>query len=389
MSDGPDSPGEPAAATVPDRIVYLATTSGLGGAEQQVRALAQQFKRRGADVGVISMLPLEPLFADLEADGIRVVSLGMRQGFPDPRGLVRLARVLQRWRPQVLHSHMVHANLLARIARILVRVPVVVSTIHNEDEGAQWRYAAYRLTDRLADATTAVSRAAVLASIRRGAQGPRGIRFVPNGIDMHQPPPDPETVAALRASLGVDAQFVWLAVGRLSEAKDYPNLFRAFEIVASSRPEACLLVAGEGPLENELRAMVAERGLADRVLMLGRRDDVPVLMALADAFVLASAWEGLPMVLLEAAAMAMPIVATDVGGTRDVVLEEVSGFVVRRDDPAALADEMLRMMAMKRELRSAMGVAGRAHVERHFALATVADEWAALYRELLLARGRR
>lgn len=93
------------------------------------------------------MLPLASPVADLASLGIPTFSLGMRLGVPDPRGLARLARLLRRFRPDVVHAQMVHANLLARLSRLVTPLPVVISTIHNENEGVRWRYLAYRLTN--------------------------------------------------------------------------------------------------------------------------------------------------------------------------------------------------------------------------------------------------
>src|SRR5512141_2965276 len=107
------------------RVAYLITSSGMGGAERQVCHLARAFHRRGWEVAAISMLPLERPVADLADDGIATLSLGMNRGVPDPRAIAALRRFLRSWRPDVLHAHMVHANLLARLTRLVGPVPVV------------------------------------------------------------------------------------------------------------------------------------------------------------------------------------------------------------------------------------------------------------------------
>jgi len=361
------------------RVVYLVTSSGVGGAEQQVRSLALTFRRRGWNVGLVSMLPMEPFLAELGVDGIRTASLGMSRGVADPRGLVRLASLLRRWRPDVLHAHMVHANLMARLSRFLVRTPVVISTMHNENEGRQWRYVAYRLTDRLSDVTTSVSQGAVQEAIHRGAAAKPRIRLVPNGIRTADYKNEPEARDQTRRALGLTDQFAWLAVGRLVEAKDYPTMVSAFKRARDSHPNAKLLIAGTGPLAQSIRTSVVSAGLDPDVTLLGFRPDVAALMQAADGFVLSSAWEGLPMVLLEAAASALPIVATDVGGSRDVVIDGISGDLVAPGDDAALGRAMQKVMALSAGQRAAMGGAGRAHVSRVFNVDTIADTWEALY----------
>lgn len=369
------------------RVLYLVTSSGMGGAEQQVRSLALTFHRRGWDVTVVSMLPLIPPLSELAAAGVALATLGMTRGVADPRGLWRLRSVLRQVKPDVLHAHMVHANLMARVSRLLRPTPVVVSTIHNQDEGAQWRYLAYRATDRLSDVTTAPSELAVREAVRRGAASGSGVLLVPNGIAVDEFGPDPAARESLRRELGVSASFVWLAVGRLDSAKAHPDLITAFGEIAPARP-ATLLIAGVGPLGQEISAMIRDRGLDDRVRLLGLRRDIPRLMQAADAFVMSSAWEGLPLALLEAAASALPVVATDVGGSREAVIDGVSGYLVPPRDPPALARAMADVMELPEPARRAMGQAGRHHMGRSFDLDVVVDRWERLYRDLLARRSR-
>ena len=361
------------------RVAFVITDSGMGGAEREVCHLAEEFKRRGWGVTVITMLPLASPIADLADAGIPTYSLGMRLGVPDPRGLVRLARLLRRFRPDVVHGHMVHANLLSRLARVLAPAPVVISTIHNENEGAQWRYVAYRLTNRLADVTTAVSRVAEQESTRRGAGPARSILLVPNGLNTAPYARDEAARERTRASLELGDRFTWLAVGRLAEAKGYGDMVTAFAEALREHPDARLIIAGDGTLQDEILAQIQRLGVEDSVRLLGLRSDVPALMQAADGFLLTSRWEGLPMVLLEAGASGLPIVATDVGGSRDAVLDGVSGFVTPVGDPTRTARALGRIMAMSSADRRAFGDAGRAHVRATFDIRAVADTWERLY----------
>ena len=368
------------------RLTFVSTSSSGGGAEQQVRALALAFRRRGWRVGVISMLPLEPLFSELRSEDIAVASLGMTRGIPDPRAYIRLARILQRWRPDIVHCHMVHANLLGRLSRLIVPRPVLVSTMHNEDEGPQWRYWAYRLTDRLGDVTTTVSLGAVEEAVRRGAAPRSRIRLIPNGIDLAAFHPDAGVRKTTRQELDVADRFMWLAVGRLTAAKAYHDMFAAFRRVLDADSRATLLIAGEGELEAELRATVEASGMSREIRLLGVRPDIAALMQAADGFVMSSAWEGLPIVLLEASASGLPVVATDVGGSHDAIADGLTGYITPPGDPVALAGAMESVMAMPADARAAMGAAGREHVANAFELESIVDTWQALYDDLLAAR---
>ena len=382
MSDGPPAgSGEP-------RVAYVITSSGMGGAEQEVCHLAEEFRRRGWAVVVISMLALEAPVADLATLGVQTFSLGMRQGVPDPRALVKLGRILRRWRPDVLHAHMVHANLLGRLSRLVAPTPFVISTIHNENEGAQWRYLAYRLTDGLSDVTTAVSKVAQVEATRRGAAPAGSILVVPNGLSAAPYARDESVRDRTRAALDLGDRFTWLAVGRLVEAKGYTDMVAAFAEARREHPAASLLIAGVGPLEADIRAEALRLEVEDSVHLLGLRSDVAALMQAADGFVMTSRWEGLPMVLLEAGASSLPVVVTDVGGSRDAVLPGVSGYLTPAAEPAATAQAMGRVMAMGEVDRQAMGAAGRRHVRATFDIGAVADTWDGLYRRSGRLRGR-
>jgi len=237
----------------------------------------------------------------------------------------------------------------------------------------------------LTDITTNVGKAAVERYVEVGAV-PRGrIRFIPNGLDLDIFRPSPVLRQELQRELQLSDRFIWLAVDRFDEAKDYPTMLRAFAKVAGEQMIVLLLVGGEG-LEDRMRPLVRQLGLEQSVHFLGLRDDIQVLMNGADAYLMSSAWEGLPMVLLEAAATGLPIVTTDVGGNREAVQDGVSGFVVKPGNPSKLAHAMCRMMKLPDVKLKMMGEEGRQLVEQRFGLQSVVDQWESLYAELGQAR---
>ncbi len=190
----------------------------------------------------------------------------------------------------------------------------------------------------------------------------------------------------VRTDLGIEEFFVWLAAGRFERAKDYPSLIRAFAQLISRRSEpAVLLICGQGSLDSQLRLLVRECGIAQHVRFLGVRSDLSRIFSAADAFAMSSVIEGLPMVLLEASASGRPIVATEVGGNSEVVVDGKTGFLVAPEDPSALSRAMERLMRLTPAERGAMGAAARLHVEENFAIQTVLDRWEMLYLELIRA----
>ena len=281
---------------------------------------------------------------------------------------------------------MVHANLLARLVRLMVPVPILVCSARNVKERNRLRELLYRLTDPLCDLTTQVCQAGLERYVRIGAVPRHKIRYIPNGVDTAHFKPDPEIRVALRRELGLENLFIWLAVGRFDPQKDYPNLVRAFARVVVEEPNTVLLIAGDGPLRPSVEELVRELRLEGSVRFLGIRRDMPQLMNAADAYVMSSAWEGMANVLLEASASALPIVATDVGGNGEIVIDGETGFLVPPKNPNKLAQAMLRLMSLPQEERKHMGERARQYVEENFSLERVVDRWECLYRELLLKR---
>jgi glycosyltransferase involved in cell wall biosynthesis len=304
-------------------------------------------------------------------------------------GFARGRAFLREFRPDLVHSHGFHANIFARLFRLAAGPFVVLSTVHNVYEGGWHRMLAYRLTDFLSRRTVAVSQAAADRFIRLGAVPKRKCSVILNGIDVREFAPDEEGGARVRAEIGVaeakeDAEFVWLAVGRLAPAKDYPNLLRAFTEVRAVRGDARLWIAGDAEVGQiaALQQVLSELEIRDAVRWLGLRRDMPAVLEAADAFVSGSAWEGMPLAVGEAMAMGKPVVATDVGGVRELVGE--AGVVVEAKDSETLAKAMLATMKESREERAADGRAARERIVEHFSMDATAERWAALYEQVVV-----
>jgi glycosyltransferase involved in cell wall biosynthesis len=201
-----------------------------------------------------------------------------------------------------------------------------------------------------------------------------------NGIDVDAWQPDARVRWEAREELGIGKEFLWLAVGRLEAVKDYPTLLNA---LARAPQTARLLVLGAGPLKAELSQLAARLGLRQRVCFAGFDPNVTRWMQAADGYVLSSRYEGLPMVLLEAGACELPAVATDVPGTREVVVDGDTGWLAPAGDPERLARAMRGLMRTPLKSRRAMGKRARQRVVEHFSLEAVLDRWEQLYADLL------
>jgi glycosyltransferase involved in cell wall biosynthesis len=203
-----------------------------------------------------------------------------------------------------------------------------------------------------------------------------------NGIRAERFDRDEGTRRSVRDALGLNNRFVWLAIGRLEEAKDFPNLFQAVDSLVVDYPETLVLVVGRGILRDTLQRLIEDMGLSDHVRLIGERSDIPDVMNACDAYVMSSAWEGLPIVLLEAGAASLPVVATDVGGNNELVLDGKTGFLVPPSDSKRLADRMKHVMDLPDAKRERLGLRGRRHVESTFDMEQILDRWQELYEEL-------
>ena len=360
------------------KILLLITGLGVGGAETQVTELASQFAERGDTVmlafmtGQAEVLPRHP--------AVTVCSLGMRNSIPGmASGYRALRRLIKSYQPDVVHSHMVHANLLARLVRMGCRMPRLVCTAHSNNEGGKARMLAYRITDALADLSTNVSDNAVAAFVAKGAVPKGRMITVSNGIatDRFRKDTDRRNATREQAGLAPDTRLI-LAVGRLVDVKDYPNLLRAFALVRKNARNIVLWIAGGGECLQELQALSHELGIAHAVSFLGVRSDTEALYNAADLSVLSSQWEGFGLVVAEAMASENIVVATDCGGVREVLGE--CGYLVPAQNPERLAEALQSALALTPDDARALGRKARQKVLDHYSLYNTINTWAAIYR---------
>lgn len=357
--------------------MLIPTLDQIGGAERQVLLLAKELAARSWQVTAIALSGTgNTVAAELAASEIAYISLGMRKAWIDPRGWLRYLAWERANRPDVVHAHLPHATWFARSVRLLAPVRVMVDTIHTSHTGRRNRQLCYRLSAWLSSCVTCVSAAVAEAVLASGVASGKNLTILPNGIPM-----PPSLIAPAHPG-----RFEWIAVGRLAPVKDYPTLLLAF---AALPGEPHLKILGTGTEEQSLRRMAAELQVGDRVHFAGFQRDVQPHLAAADAFVLTSLWEGLPVSVLEASAAGLPVVATEGAGTREAMLPGETGLLVPVGDISALAKTMATVMAMPPRERQAMGTRGRQFVEQHFSLPAVADRWETLYSDLLETHPRR
>jgi glycosyltransferase involved in cell wall biosynthesis len=372
------------------RVCFITTGLARNGAETQLFHAACGLRSYGFDVHVVSILSSDYYGARLVEQGVPLTCLDASRTTHPVRILSRFVRYAKDLGPVAVVGFNYPGSMLARAGGALARIPIVISSIRTENLGSSWRKLALGWTDSLATVTTTNSHmvARKLVDTRAASRG--RVRVIPNGLDLKAVGPHLRSErAAIRESLGVrEDDFLWLAAGRFEEPKDYPNLLAAVALLAKSSAPLKLAIAGAGPLQDAVRNQVAALGLGHAVSLLGQRDDVTACMAAADATVLASAWESSPNVVIESLAVGTPVVCTDVGGVREIVLHGGSGLIVQPRDPVALAGAMSTLMDCSENARRQMGAVGRKHIEDNFALDRFLGSWSGLLNQLVTEQDR-
>jgi len=366
------------------KILFIVTGLGVGGAERQVVDLADCMAAKGCKISIISLTGATVTRpASLAVD---VYELSMVKSLPSLfLGLVKAIQIVQHVQPDILHGHMIHANLFARILRIMSLHVPLVCTAHTTNQGSWKRMLALRITDSLASINTNVSKKAVEASIRRRACSSRRITHIYNGIRADDFAYDPSSRHAIRASLGIPIdQLVYIFVGRLVDSKNIPNLFLAFNSVLSNC-DSSLLIVGTGPLHDQLVSMSEEMGLSRKILFIGASTHVQQLLSASDIFVLPSSWEGFSLVVAEAMANKRLVVATDSGGVAEVLGSNI-GWLVPPNSSQSLACAMLEAASCDDIAIAARTERGTQRVYDKFTIEKAVSAWELLYRGLLKSK---
>lgn len=359
------------------RILYVITGLGVGGAERQVIDLAERFQQRGHEVKICYLTG--PALLRPKNDSIELVSLDVEKTFSGLMGgLFKLRRLVKQFNPDVVHAHMVHANLLSRLTRPFCSIKKLVNTAHSTHEGGKARMLAYRLTHSLADVTTNVTLEAVRVFEQKKACPVGTMLAVPNGIDTERFKPDSVARAQVRASEGLsERDELVVAVGRLVDAKDYDNLLNAFKTVSESRPQAKLWIVGDGPYRQALTELVGTLGLSSAVRFLGVRSDVSKIYNAADLYVLSSAWEGFGLVVAEAMASEKLVVATDCGGVKEVL--GGCGYLVPAKNSKRLAQAMATALDSSPSEKDQLSRTARTRIVEHYSINEIVGIWTRLY----------
>jgi glycosyltransferase involved in cell wall biosynthesis len=384
----------------PVRVLRVIARLNMGGPALHVAYLTHGLRERGYDTTLVAGSlargedSMEFVARELGIEATHLPEL-RRDIAPirDLQATVRLAQVIRRLRPDILHTHTAKAGAVGRMAASLVgdaRPPIVVHTFHGHVLrgyfGPRLSYGFGLLERWLAkrtDALVAVSPEVRDELVRLGVAPAEKFTVVRVGIELGSRVADLDGRAETRRRLGIaDGSFTVGWVGRMTGVKRTSDVLLAFKRLRERGVDAFLCMIGDGPERGQLERRAHELGIMKRTLFLGYQEHVAPYYAALDAMILPSGNEGTPVSAIEALAAGRPVVATRVGGLPDVVREGEDGFLVSPGDVDELADRLERLAADE-GLRRRMGEAGRERVLPRYSVERLIDDVDALYRSLL------
>lgn len=369
-----------------DRVIHLSKMTGAAGSEGHLLTLLPGLRARGVDARLWILVepdkPVDEIVHRAESLDVPVERVIIRRDF-DP-GLWRgLARRFRAARPEIVHTHLLHADLYGIPAARRAGVPCIVTSRHNDDRFRRWPPMRWlnRWLWRQVSGGIAISDAIRGFSIEvEGAPADR-VRTVRYGLDPASVQVPPDARARLRQELGLPPGAPLIgSVCRLIEQKGLDHALDAFALVAAEFPAAHYVIAGDGPLRGALATQAARLGLAAHMHFLGWRDDAPAIFAALDVLLAPSLWEGFGLVFLEAMACGVPVISTRVSAIPEVIADGETGWLVPPGDPAALAGA-LRAALSDPDERRRRGEAGRARLESQFTVDAMVGRTLALYQE--------
>jgi glycosyltransferase involved in cell wall biosynthesis len=377
----------------PRRILHVINNLHLGGAETMLARLLGGLDRDRWSPEVVSLVGGGPVSEQLEAIGVPVTMVGMRRGLPGPGTLAKLTRVVRRSRPELIQTWLYHSDLLGGLASRLARTraPVVWNLRRSRPRAGRDKLTTIwtarlcaALSKRIPDRIVANSKSGRQQHIKLGYD-PDRIEVIPNGFDVDQFQPSESARRAIRNELGLppDALLVGMAA-RWDSLKDFPTMIRTASQLVTTHPRLHVLLCGPGIESSnpELAAMVESIcGDHDWLHLQGRRSDMPTWQASLDVAVLASFSEGFPNTMGEAMACGVPCVATDAGGTAEVLGD--TGRLVEVGDVGGLAKAVGDLLSAAPELRREVGQAGRERIVREFTLPRMVERFETIWNDVL------
>lgn len=376
------------------RVVHVIKATRIGGAERHLLILLKALRERDVDARLLLLVepatPMDDLVAEAQQRGIPVERV-LIHGDADLLVTARLRDVLLRLKPDILHTHLIHADTFGLTAAKLAGLRHVISSRHNDDRfrAHPALRAASAVMWRTFSAGIAISEAIRRFTVEIEGAPPEKLTVIRYGIEFT--PSTPQQIAQARAALRDELKLPpdTLLAGiacRLTEQKGVTYALQALASLHAALPDLHLVIAGDGPQRAALDMETDGLGIRGNVHFLGWRPDAAQLMAGLDVFLMPSLWEGFGLVALEAMTVRVPVIASDVSALPEVVAHGETGLLVPAQASAALAEAM-RTLLTDRTLRAHMGMLAEDRVESVFSAARMAEETIALYSQFISTTG--
>ena len=365
------------------RILHVIDSLGRGGAERQLVDQILAHDRSSIQCMVIIFNPPLHLADELRAAGVPIMTFDLPDFRDFALAIVRLTALVKALRPDIVHTWLTRADIYGRIAAILSwRIPVI-SGIHapiyapsmylDNPQQKRWKLALIRQIDRWSGYLSRTIYVGCSYDVARSTGQALSVpserlRVIYNSINI---PSATSSHSGKRI----------ITIGRILPQKGQIYLVKAMPAILAQHPDATLDIVGDGPLRAELEQQVSILGIHQAIRFLGVRSDVPELLASSDVFAFPSLWEGLGIVMLEALAAGVPVVASNIAVLREIVDDGQQGLLVQPQNPQALAQGIIRLLADPDERRS-MGRSGRQKMIERFDINVAMNKWRDLYQEL-------
>lgn len=364
------------------RIVYLITDLDIGGAENSLYQLVTHLNRKKFSPIVCSLSGEGKIAEKLRDKGIEVVCLGAKNKF-DITIFFKLVKLLHRKKPHILHTYLFHANFVGRIAGWISRTPIIISSVRVAEEERPHHLYLDMLTQWMVDKEVCVSKEVEKFMRKKAKVSTSKLITIYNGInpsDFHLL--NNKEKNKKREELSISGfNLVIGTIARLTTQKGIQYLLEAFKIVLKDFPRCCLLIVGEGFQKKSLERLVEKLGIISSVKFLGFREDAKEIINIMDVFVVSSLWEGMPNVMLEACALSKSVVATRVAGSKEIIKDGQTGFLVPPRDCKSLA-RSIKLLLHDPKTREEFGNRGKEFVNNNFSLDRMVKATEKVYEEL-------
>lgn len=322
------------------KIMFLITGSNMGGAEVVVKNIIFNLDKNRFETSFVSIRPLGIIGKEI-SERTKVFSLFAKQKF-NPLFFYKLYKLLKIEKPDILHCHLFHANLVGRIIGKIARVPKIISTVHSDNIGGSIRYFLLRVTDSLNDATVVVSNKIKEGLLKRKVSPESKIKVIYNGVEGPDLSIADEDIINKKRELSIEKNNpILLSVGRLHQVKGHIYLIRALKLIVDKFPNGKLILIGDGPERENLEKEVLDLDLINNVLFLGEMKAEDIYYRIADVFVLPSLVEGFGLVLLKAMSNNCLVVASQVGGVPELIEDNINGCLVDSANSKVLAQKII------------------------------------------------